>query len=146
MANTGERIEPIPAYIFYVEIDGVLEATFTECSALESEIAIQEYEEGGVNTHVHQLPGRVKYKPLTLKYGTAGSDALWDWYQQICQGQIEKKNISVVLFDYAGEEVRRWDLQAAYPSKWAGPALQTARHAPAIESLTLVHHGITQSK
>ncbi len=141
MPGTGERTDPYPAYTFFVEISGIVQASFSECSGLEASIEVQEYSEGGLNSYVHKLPGRVKYADLTLKHGTAGSDDLWKWFQDVAQGKVERKNISIVLYDPAGNEVRRWSFAGAYPIRWTGPELRAGEGKVAIDTLVLVHQG-----
>jgi phage tail-like protein len=142
MPNTGQRIDPFPAFKFCVEIGGITEAIFSECSGLEAEVDVFEYEEGGLNTYVHKLPGRVKYADLTLKRGMATSDALWEWYTQTLQGQIERRNVSVTLYDSAGEQYRRWNFQEACPVRWTGPEFRADENRVAIETLVLSHRGM----
>jgi hypothetical protein len=42
---------------------------FQECTGLEIEMDVQEYQEGGRNDGVIRRAGRAKYSPLTLKRG-----------------------------------------------------------------------------
>jgi phage tail-like protein len=142
MPNTAQRIDPFPAFKFCVEIGGITHAVFSECTGLEAEVDVFEYEEGGLNDYVHKLPGRVKYADLTLKRGIASSDALWDWYAQTLQGRIERKNISVTLYDTSGTEYRRWNFDGAYPVKWTGPEFQADQNQAAIETLVFSHRGM----
>ena len=142
MPNTGQRIDPFPAFKFYVEIGGITQAVFSECSGLEAEVEVFEYEEGGLNDYVHKLPGRVKYSDVTLKRGMASSDELWEWYKRALLGQIERKNISVTIYDSAGEQYRRWNFREACPIKWTGPDFKADENVAAIETLVFSHHGI----
>jgi len=142
MPETGERIDPYPAYTFFVEIDGITQAAFSECSGLEASVDVTEYSEGGLNGYVHKLPGRVKYADLTLKHGAAGSDDLWDWFHDVMQGTIERKNLSIVLYDPSGTEVRRWNFTGAYPVKWTGSELRAGEGKVAIDTLVLAHQGL----
>jgi len=141
MPGVGERIDPYPAYTFFVEISGLVQASFSECSGLEASVEVTEYAEGGLNSYVHKLPGRVKYADLTLKHGTAGSDDLWKWFQDVAQGKIERKNVTIVLYDPAGNEVRRWSFAGAYPIRWTGPELRAAEGKVAIDTLVIAHQG-----
>jgi phage tail-like protein len=145
MPITGQRTEPLPAYTFYVEIGGIVQAAFQECTGLEIELDVTEYEEGGLNTYVHKLPGRVKYADLTLRHGTAGSEDLWKWYERVCQGTVERKDISVVLYDPAGSEVRRWSFTGAYPIRWTGPELGADSTEVAVDTLVIAHQGLLPS-
>lgn len=144
--QTGLIPDPVPAFRFWVEIDGVIEAGFTECSGLGMKWKVLQYKEGGVNDYVHQLPERVEYAAITLKKGIALSSALWDWCQQgIYDGKVARKNVSIILFDQVSGEVRevkRWNLKDAYPIKWKGPALKADSKNVAIETLEIVPHGL----
>ena len=109
---------------------------------VSGEVEVFEYEEGGLNDYVHKLPGRVKYSDLTLKRGMATSDELWEWYARALGGEIERKNVSVTLYDVAGEEYRRWNFEEAYPTKWTAPDFRAGENAVAIETLVLAHRGL----
>ncbi|MGA7414103.1 MAG: phage tail protein, partial [Bryobacteraceae bacterium] len=101
----GERQDPFPGYNFAVEIEGMVHAGFSEVSGLQIEIEVQEYREGGVNEYIHKRAGPAKYPAnLTLKKGVTVVRELWDWYWQVTQGNIERKNLSVLLMDSSGEE------------------------------------------
>jgi phage tail-like protein len=39
--------DPVPAYMFGVEIEGQSVGVFTECSGIEMEREVEEYREGG---------------------------------------------------------------------------------------------------
>lgn len=142
MANTAQRIDPFPAFKFAVEIGGITQAVFSECSGLEAEVEVMEYEEGGLNGYVHKLPGRVKYADLTLKRGMAMADEMWEWYKKALQGRIERKNVSVILYNVSGQEQRRWNFREAYPIKWTGPDLKAGDNVVAVETLVLAHRGM----
>jgi phage tail-like protein len=66
MHATGERIDYLTAYHFTVEVEGIAQAQFTECSGLQAEAEVFSYEEGGCNDYVHKLPGRIKFSNLTF--------------------------------------------------------------------------------
>lgn len=53
------RIDPLPAYNFHVWL-GILEFGFSKVSGLARESDPITYQEGGVNDHVHVLPGPTK--------------------------------------------------------------------------------------
>lgn len=143
MPGTAQRIDPHITSRFHVEIDGIAEAIFKECSGLEAQTEVMDYEEGGVNDHIHKLPGRTKFSNINLKRGVTDSNVLWEWYLDVIQGQIERKNMSIVLFDLQNSEVKRWNFERAYPIKWSGPGFKSEDNAVAIESLEIVHEGMT---
>jgi phage tail-like protein len=145
MPETAQRTDPYITSRFHVEIEGIDEAVFKECSGLEAETEIMSYEEGGVNDRPHKLPVRTKFPNLSLKRGVTDSSSLWDWYVKTVQGNIERKHMSVVLYDQAGSQVKRWSFERAYPVKWTGSGLKADENAIGIETLEIVHEGMTLS-
>jgi phage tail-like protein len=142
---TGERHDPYAGYNFAVEIEGMVHAGFSEVSGLQVEIEVQEYREGGLNEFTHKRAGPAKYSSnLTLKRGMTSVRELWDWYWRVIQGDIERKNVSVLLLDSSGVEKRRWNFDQAYPVKWVGPSLRATANEAAIESLEFVHKGLAK--
>ena len=137
---TSNRTDPLTTFHFYV--DGIGQAVFTEISGLNVEVMVQDYEEGGVNTHVHRLPGRVKVSDITLKNGVTISNELWEWYKKILQGQFERRNVSIIMVDQEGTERQRWSFIDALPVKWTGPELKAGQSQAAIQSLQLAHKGL----
>lgn len=133
---------------FYVSIEGVTgeQALFTEASGLQLEIEVFEYTEGGVNSFVHKLPGRTKVGNLTLKRGMTNSKAFLEWISNVALGKIERKNVSIVMFNAKGDELMRWNYDGMYPVKWTGPQYEASGNAAAIESLELAHSGLQLSK
>ena len=141
MPATGSRTDPYVGSHFFIEIDGVDHGGFTEVAGLQVDTEVTEYAEGGNNSYTHKLVGRTKWSNLTLKWGTTDSTALWEWYQNVLRGQVERKDVSVVLYNSVQEEVRRWNLREAYPVKWIGPAFNATAPAVAVEALEIAHHG-----
>lgn len=133
---------PFPSSRFYIEIDGINKAVFTEAEGLQIEVDVFEYEEGGNNGFVHRLPGRVRVSNLTLKRGLVQSNQLFKWQAEIAQGKVTRRNVSVVLYDPAGTEVIRWNLIKAYPVRWIGPAFRATDQVASIETLELAHAGL----
>jgi phage tail-like protein len=127
---------------FYVKIDDMTQAVFSEVTGLQIETVVQEYEEGGNNGFVHRLPGRTKVSNLTLKRGITKSNEFFKWYASIATGKIERKNISVIMHDAEGAVLMRWEFLRAYPVKWIGPQFSADGKAMAIESLELAHDGM----
>ncbi|MCA1668257.1 MAG: phage tail protein [Thermomicrobia bacterium] len=134
--------ESFPTARFYIEIDGMNRAVFTEAEGLQIEVDVTEYEEGGNNGFVHRLPGRTRISNLTLKRGLVQSNQLFKWQVEISQGKVTRRNISVVMYDPAGTEMIRWNLIKAYPVRWIGPAFRVSEQVTGIETLELAHAGL----
>ncbi len=135
---------------FYVEI-GVMSlspiiAVFTEVSGLQVEMEVFPYEEGGNNSFVHKLPGRLKIGNVTLKHGMTRSNDFLRWcLTPITRGDrpVERKNVTVCMFDQIGIPVIRWNFDGAYPVKWTGPQFVADSTTIAIESVELAHNGVS---
>ncbi len=83
---------------------------------------------------------------VTLRYGVTSSRELWEWLQTTVQGEVKRKNVSIILLDSQGNnEVMRWNLVDAWPSEWQGAALNASDRSLAIESLTLVFNSLQRA-
>jgi phage tail-like protein len=127
---------------FYVKIDGMATAVFTEMSGLQVETVVTEYEEGGNNGFVHRLPGRTKVSNLTLKRGIVASNEFFNWYSEILQGKLKYRHVDVLVYDAEGKELAKWSFANAFPVKWIGPQLAADGKNAAIETLELAHEGL----
>jgi phage tail-like protein len=131
------RVDPYKDYRFQVEIDGIADSRFLECSGLGSEVAVIEYREGGEPTAVRKLPGRASFSDITLKRGITESKDLYEWHKAVLQGQMQRRNGSIRLLDDEGAEVVRWVFRDAWPRKWEGPNLNAMGNEVAIETFVL---------
>jgi len=168
---SGMRFDPAPAYLFGVEISGIVVGLFTECSGLGMTRDVKSVEEGGVNDHVHKLPGMVSYDNITLKRGLSLSRALWDW-MRVGQYdfQVQRANLSIIqgapghnlataVMGAAGLEsdlltgvlgqgfgtVKNWSVDDAYPVRWKASGLDVSSGETVIETLEIAHHGLSLS-
>ena len=138
MPRRDELTDPMLSHRFAVEISGVQQALFTECTGLQATTDVFEYKEGGVNGYTHKLPGRTSFSNITLKWGTAASSQLTEWYSQlIVAGSAAelRKDISIIVLDAEGRPVTRWNLSQAFPVKWSGPSFDPAKNDVAIQSI-----------
>jgi phage tail-like protein len=138
-AAAGTYTDPYRAFNFKLEIGGVTEGHFTEVTGLGARINPISYREAGNSQVVHYVPGRVEYSEVTLSYGVTRSRELFDWFKTGVVGHVQRKNLSIVLFDADGTtEVMRWNLVNAWATEWRGSILDAHSQEVAIESLTLV--------
>lgn len=131
------RQDPYKQFRFRVEIQGIQQAGFTECSSISSHIEVVEYREGGEPATVRKLPGKVTYQDLTLKWGMTDNQELYNWHLQAVKGNITRQSGSVVQLDDTGNEKLRWHFFNAWPSKWDGPSFSAKGNDVSIETLTL---------
>ena len=142
---TGGRTDPLVSYHFHVEIDGITQAQFKECSGLGSSSDVVEYKESVKGATVYRKqPGALKWNDITLKRGISDVMELWNWRKQIEQGKIAeaRKNGSIVLYDQADKEIARWNFKDGWPSKLSGPSVKADSSDVAIEELTITHEGM----
>src|SRR5262249_41362310 len=140
---TGKPVDPYRNFNFLVEIDGIAQGSFAECSGLGATTEVIEAREGSENTTVRKLPGKTTYSDITLKWGTTSSNELWRWRERVIEGDVDRKNGSIVVFDLRNkQEVLRWNFVRAWPSRWEGPAFSAKGNDLAIETLVLAHEGV----
>ena len=94
MAQTGARVDPYRNFNFLVEIDGIAQASFIECSGLETTTEVIETREGGNNTTMVKLPGKTSYSDITLKWGLTASQEID--LQQVNAAEQEALPLSLV--------------------------------------------------
>jgi len=137
---TGSRVDPYRGFNFLVEIDGITQAGFSEVSGLDASTPSVDYRQGDFGTRgVSKLPGINTYGAITLKRGLTVDRELYDWREKVIDGEIERKNGSIVLLDEKGAEKIRWNFSNAWPSKWTGPSFNATSTAVAVETLELTH-------
>jgi phage tail-like protein len=140
------RRDPLQAFNFHIEIEGLVTAGFSECSGLQAEIEMQPYSEGGLNGFDHQFWGRTKFPRLVLKRGLTQIDGLWNWYWEVTQGKIKRKNGTIFLQDGRHIPVMAWHFKQALPVKWVGPDLRAESATVAFETIEVIHQGLHWEK
>jgi len=142
---TGGRQDPYRSYNFVVEIDGVAQAGFMECTGLEAETEIIDYREGNEPNTIRQLPGLTVYANIILRRGLTDSKELYDWRKSVISGDIVRKGGSIILLDDKRKEVARWSFVEGWPSRWSGPELNAIESEVAIEELEICHEGFERA-
>jgi phage tail-like protein len=145
MPATGQRIDPYSNFNFRVEIDGITRAFFSEVSGLDSTIDMAEYREGGRNTTVMKLPGLTKHSNIVLKWGLVDDPELYNWHRDAVNGDVKRKNGSIVVLDRRGDEKVRWNFFNAWPVKWDPPDFNATANEVAVESVELAHEGLERA-
>jgi phage tail-like protein len=146
MSRTGERLDPVPSFRFTVVFDDLPPGGFTDCTGLSSETEVQEYAEGGLNSHSWRMPGRSKQSNVSFKRGIVNK-VLWDWYRKITTGDFKARNCTIVVHDPSGgDDVLEFQLADAFPIKWLGPELAASQNNLAIEVMEVAHQGLTRRK
>jgi phage tail-like protein len=137
------RDDPYLNFNFRVDINGITIAGFSEARLPEGRIEAVAYREGTDKTSAARLlPGRVEWGPVVLRRGFTGDPALFAWWQEVLQGNVTRRDVSIVLLDEERADVARWLIRRAWPQKWVAPDLRGLGNEVAIETLELAHEGI----
>lgn len=131
---------------FVVEIDGVVSAGFQKCSELSVEIAKIEQHEGG-SLIPNKSPGRATYTDITLERGATQDQDLFDWMSEIIDAAANigtddpdfKRDLDIVQQSRSGNELRRWNVARAWPTKFVAGDWDNDADENVIESVTLTY-------
>ena len=139
---TGERKDPFRSFNFKLDMDGV-SANFRECSGLTADGNVVEYREGtDLQRTTRKMPGLLTYGNIMLKRGYTDNTDLWDWYRNISNGLMDRRNGSIILLDEQHQEVLRWSITNAWIKKIEAPSFNATANEVALESVELVHEGL----
>jgi phage tail-like protein len=129
---------------FLVEWGGT-NVGFMEVSGLAMELDVVTYREGSSKESSERLmPGQKRYSPIILKRGIVKSDDdFYKWINTAKFNQIERRDVTISLLNENHEPVVVWKIRNAFPSKLEYSPLQAHGSEVVIESLTLVHEGLT---
>ena len=117
---------------FLFEVDGVDIGWFMEVSGLEVSIETEDVNEGGQNSFVHKLPGRMTWPNITLKRGVTKTNSLLDWLNESSGetftangNRVTRKTAAITLLDRTG----------------TGPSFAASSAEAPTEELEITHHG-----
>ena len=135
--------DPIPAFTFAVSLEGVEVGYFTEIEGLASGRDVISHAEGGMNDTRRMFYDREQPGRLTLKRGTDPELKLLEWFNEgLINGKVKRINMSINIFNSAGELIQTWDLTDCWPIKYHGPTLRADDTAPAAEEIEIAFVGI----
>jgi phage tail-like protein len=143
----ADREDPLVGFHFTIEMGGVIQGYFTECSGLGSEHEVIEHKvvQDGKEVML-KIPGRLKWENITFKRGITSRMDIWDWRKQVEEGKVDsaRRNGSIIMYDWKLKPVARWDFESAWPVKVTGPQPKADSNEIGIEELTLAHEYITR--
>ncbi|GAB6097496.1 hypothetical protein JCM14469_37500 [Desulfatiferula olefinivorans] len=105
-----------------LEVDGVVMGTFDTFSGMECETDVIEFQDGD-DPLMLKRPGRVRYRNIVLTRSQLVPDAMWDWYQSVVTGTVQRKNGTVIIGDRDGRELVRYHFYNAWPCAFKCVAL-----------------------
>ncbi|HET6951370.1 MAG TPA: phage tail protein [Acidimicrobiales bacterium] len=137
--------DPAVAYMFKVKIDGEDLGLWNSFEGLGMETTIETREEGGNNTFIHQLPGRLKYTNVKISrpVGTDSSKVA-KWLSGMAT-VVTRKTASISALGPDNKEIVSWSLDGVVPVRWTGPAFNVDSPKVAMETLELAYHGFLEA-
>ncbi len=138
------RKDPFRNFRFRVEIEGVHVAAFSEITGIESTVEPNDYTVGH-EQNTRKLPGQNKVSNITLKRGVTDSSTLHDWQEEVLQGVITRKSVSITAVNEDGTDGARWEIRDAWPRKYHGADLNAKGNDVVIETLELTNEGIVRT-
>ena len=154
MAAKGDY--PLPKFHFQVNFEGTdgkdMRLGFTEVSGLDFETEIIEYREGFDKRYTKGAqPGLKKWSHITCKRGTFQGDYQYylEWNKTIHfqegnkTGSLFRGTVTIKLLNDEHEPVIVWKLSNAWVSKTSSTDLKADGNEVAIETMELVHEGLT---
>lgn len=133
---------------FLFEVDGMEIGNFMEVSGLEVSVETEDVTEGGQNSFVHKLPGRMTWPNIVLKRGATKSNNLLKWLNASSGetftangNKVTRKTAAITLLDRTGTRLTSWNIDGAFPVKWTGPSFAASSSDAVTEELEITHHG-----
>jgi phage tail-like protein len=148
MADDGSAqsttVWPLPKFYFQVKWDAEV-MSFQEVSGLDIQSEEIKYRHGdSPQFSVIKMPGIVKVGNVTMKKGVFKSDnKFWDWFNKIKMNTIKRVPVTISLLDEAGAPTMVWTLTNAWPTKITATDLKAEGNEVAIETIEIVHEGLT---
>jgi len=135
---------PLVKFHFQVEWGGT-KIGFTEVSGLDVETEVVEYRDGASPEYSKiKMPGMQKFSNITLKRGTFKSDnEYFKWWNTVKLNTIERRDITISLLNEEHAPVITWRVKNAWPSKVQSTDLKAEGNEVAIESMEIVHEGLS---
>ena len=130
---------PFRNFNFRIEVEGLPETRFREVDIPWSRIEAVEYREGGDPVSgTRKLPGRSQTGDLVLRRGIDRDLALWTWFKEVRDGTLDRRKVRITLLDAEHAEVRSWQLENAWPTKYTSSSLHGQGNEVVIETIELV--------
>ena len=136
--------QPLSTCHFKVEWGGTRIGA-TEVTGLSLELEQIEYREGASPEYSPQIsPGQQKNNRIIIKRGIVqGDNQYFEWINTVRLNTIERRDLTISLLNQNHEPVVSWRIKNAFPVKLNWSDLNANANEAAIESLEIVHEGMT---
>ncbi|CAG2155883.1 hypothetical protein LMG19282_05045 [Cupriavidus campinensis] len=145
-ARFGTDFMPV-SFSFAVGFNNIAEGvdgSFQEVSGMDLVMDVEDLQAGGENRFVYKLPKGVRQEKLVLRRGVADMRSpLMRWCKSVLSGgfaqPVTPMDVSVYLLDEAGNKIRGWTFQAAYPVRWGVDEFNSTKNSVVIETIELAY-------
>jgi phage tail-like protein len=135
---------------FGLEFDGIQIKSITEVSGLKMEQDVVELKQNAADgTYlVKKLPGRWKAGELTVTRPLTEDSSFETWIKDSQFGKMGavRKGGAVVIYDYEGKPIKRYNLTAAWPKSLEVSALKAGDTSVLTEKLVVTFERIEAAK
>jgi len=154
---TGRAIRPVTGFKYRVVCAKLNSITsFQSVGGLEQEVDVVSYREGDWPITVIKYPGLATYPSITLAKGVSSDTAFIEWYEQVCKIMDTNKatsasglpdpsyrmDMTIELYDRAGQIARSWIAKQAWPSKLSWGDLDAESSDILIHTMEINHEGL----
>jgi phage tail-like protein len=123
---------------FFKEVDGI---------GSENEVVVHTTSDATGKSLVQKFPGQLKWNNITLKRGVDSNNALWQWRQQVINGQITdaRKDGTIEVLDWTGSPIVTYNFVRAWPCRYSAPGLSAGGNDVMVEEIEIAHEGLTRA-
>ena len=95
------------------------------------------FSEAGPLVSVAQGCWGTVYPNIVLRRAITRNKDLYSWRRNIVNGQADVRTVAVNHLSAAGEIVRTWWIDGAWPVRWTGPSFDSMAARPAMEEIEI---------
>jgi phage tail-like protein len=131
---------------FGIEIDGIVIKQISEVTGLKLEQDVIELKQNGPDGKymIKKLPGREKAGEVTLTRGLTGDTSFEKWVEDSRFGKMgtARKGGAVIVFDYEGKAIKRYELVNAWPKSLEIGSLKAGDTSVLTEKLVVTYESM----
>jgi phage tail-like protein len=139
------ELDTTVGWSFGFEFDGIPIKQIQEVSGLVIENDVIELKHNTTDGKYinKKLPGRPKAGEITLTRGLNKDSSFQEWIKKSLFGDMAgaRKGGAVIVYDFAGQPVKRYKLTNCWPKKLEIGALKAGDTSILTEKLTITHEG-----
>lgn len=143
-----DRVNPIPANSFILDIGIEKIGSIMEVSGLENETEVRELTQsskgGKVIVVKSQGASPLKTGKITLKYAAFKGDPVRKWREDVVAGKMEgtRRDITITIFDEENSEAMAFNFANSWPSKYSFSSFSSKSNEAVNVTVIIEHEGM----